>query len=143
MKNGVTKKTNPLMQALPKYRKQIVQRERKLRRTGNWGEWERLENPHRFEAGWLGKVDHIKRNKVFSVLISDVGSAIHLAVSSLTGDRPSWHEMQRIKNELAGERATAVEVYPPQAEVIDEAEMFHIWVLYGPLPFSLNPEVNR
>lgn len=46
--------------------------------------------------------------------------------------------MQRIKNELAGEDATAIEVYPPQADVIDQADMFHIWVLRGRLPFGLH-----
>lgn len=45
--------------------------------------------------------------------------------------------MQRIKNDLAGEDATAIEVYPPQADVIDQADMFHIWVLRGKLPFGL------
>lgn len=138
LKNGATKATNPLMQAPAKMRKKLVARERKLRRIGEWGEWERLENPHRFQRGWLGEVDHVRRNRVFAVLVRDVGTAIHLAISSLTGDRPSWYEMQRIKNELAGEKATAVEVYPPASEVVDEAEMFHLWVLFKPLPFSLH-----
>ena len=34
--------------------------------------------------------------------------------------------------------ATAIEVYPPQADVVDEADMFHIWVLRGKLPFGLH-----
>lgn len=46
--------------------------------------------------------------------------------------------MQRIKDELAGVDATAIEVYPPKAEVIDQADMFHIWVLPGKLPFGLH-----
>ena len=33
--------------------------------------------------------------------------------------------------------ATAVEVYPPSDQVVDGADMFHIWVLPEPLPFSL------
>lgn len=138
LKNGASRATNPLMRAPAKDRKRLVQRERKLRRTGEWGEWERLDNPHRFGAGWLGEVDHVRRNRVFAVLVRDVGCAIHLAVSSLTGDRPTWHEMQRIKNELAGRKATTVEVYPPQDQVVDDAEMFHIWVLFQPLPFGLH-----
>ena len=35
-------------------------------------------------------------------------------------------------------RGTAIEVYPPQADVIDQADMFHIWVLRGRLPFGLH-----
>ncbi len=45
--------------------------------------------------------------------------------------------MQRIKDEIAGPDATAIEVYPPHAEIVDQADMFHIWVVPGPLPFSL------
>jgi hypothetical protein len=61
----------------------------------------------------------------------------HLAVSSLSGIRPTWREMQRIKDSIAGCNKTAVEVYPPATEIVDQADMFHIWVLPEPLPFSL------
>lgn len=138
LKNGATRRTNPLMLAPAKDRKKLLQRERRLRRLGDWGPWERLENPHRFKPGWLGEVGHVRKNRVFSVLIRDLGTTVHLAVSSLSGDRPTWHEMQRIKNELAGPDATGVEVYPPQNEVVDDAEMFHLW-LVGRLTFSLHP----
>jgi hypothetical protein len=53
--------------------------------------------------------------------------------------RPTFHEMQRIKDDLAGAEATAVEVYPPRSELVDEADMFHIWVLPAGLPFTLAP----
>ena len=68
----------------------------------------------------------------------DFSGARHLAISSLSGIRPTWPEAQRMKNELAGDDATAVEVYPPQGEVVDQADMYHLWVLPGPIPFSLN-----
>lgn len=136
LKQGATRKTSPLMQVAAKERKRLIQRERRLRRKGDWGPWERLENPHRLRPGWLGEVDHVRKNRVFSVLVRDAQTAIHLGISSLTGDRPTFHEMQRIKNELAGEGATGVEVYPPAGELVDEAEMFHLWIV-NPLPFSL------
>jgi hypothetical protein len=66
-----------------------------------------------------------------------VPGAIHLAVTSLSGKRPTWHEMQRIKNEVAGRSSFAIEIYPPNDQVVDEADMFHIWVLSKPLPFSI------
>ena len=64
----------------------------------------------------------------------------HLGVSSLSGIRPTFHEMQRIKNDLAGQDATAIEVYPPQHQMVDEADMFHLWVLRGKLPFGLHTD---
>lgn len=135
--NSFTVSRNPLYSVPPRERKKLLAAERRRRKTGEWGPWERLENPCRFRPGWLGEVDHVRRNRVFAVLVRDVGSAIHLAVSSLSGDRPSWPEMQRIKDEIAGPNATAVEVYPPQSEVVDGADMYHLWVLFSPLPFSL------
>ena len=140
---GATKKTDVLRLAPAKERKKLLETERKRRRSGEWGEWERIENPRRFGPGWLGEVDYVRKNRVFSVLVRDVGSAIHLAVSSLSGDRPTWWEMQRIKNDLAGPGATAVEVYPPQAEVVDGADMFHIWIVPYGLPFSLHKETTE
>lgn len=134
---------NPALKLAPrKVQAQLLAKERKLRKTGDWGEWERIENPRRFRPGWLGEVDYIVKNRVFSVLVRNIGVTCHLAVTSLSGKRPTWHEMQRIKNEIAGEDQTAVEVYPPQSEVVDGADMFHIW-LVAPLPFSLNDDRHK
>jgi len=121
-----------------KMRKAMLHAERKCRRNGTWGEWETLDSPcGNFARGWLADVTRAHRNKVFSVLERKVDGVTHLAVSSLSEIRPTWHEMQRIKDDLAGKEATAVEVYPPHDEIVDGANMFHIWILNDPLPFSL------
>lgn len=57
---------------------------------------------------------------------------------SLSQERPTWWEMQRIKCDLSGKQSTAVEVYPPSDQVVDGADMFHIWVLPEPLSFGLS-----
>lgn len=71
MMRGATKNTEVLRLASPKERKKLLATERWQWRTGEWGNWERLENPRRFSPGWLGEVDHVRRNRVFSVLIRD------------------------------------------------------------------------
>ncbi|MGR9527665.1 DUF7694 domain-containing protein (plasmid) [Priestia megaterium] len=38
-------------------------------------------------------------------------------------------EKQRIKNEIFGEEYTAIEVFPKESELVDEANMYHLWVL--------------
>lgn len=54
---------------------------------------------------------------------------VHLRVWR-SGRRPlSWDDLQAIKNEAAGEDALAVEVYPPQGEVVDEAPIRHLWIV--------------
>lgn len=50
-----------------------------------------------------------------------------------------WHDFQRIKNEIFGEESTALEVYPKQSRLIDEANLYWLWVL--PEGFSCPIEV--
>lgn len=60
--------------------------------------------------------------------------------TTVVGDRwadgISWDELQDIKNELGYFAHTAVEVYPPMRDVVNVANIRHLWVLDGPLPFA-------
>lgn len=56
--------------------------------------------------------------------------ASHLAVRrNDESEIQGWDDLQRIKNELAGGDRVALEIYPPEAEVIDQANMRHLFVL--------------
>ena len=123
-------------------RRFLLAKEEKARKTGNWGAWNIKTFPKgsvsQNPRGWAYQFEIAHVNDVFSVLDRTLPNGVrHLGVSSLSGIRPAWPEMQRIKDEIAGVGATAVEVYPPQAEIVDQADMFHIWVLPEPLPFTL------
>lgn len=68
------------------------------------------------------------------------GDALQLAVRRIDEeDGISWDDLQRIKNEIAGDRRVAVEVYPEAAEVMDQANMRHLFVLPAgtPAPFTI------
>lgn len=121
-------------------RRLLLRSEEQRRKSGEWGEWETLTfRPGSAGDGWAADFTTAHRNRVFSVLDRTLPSGIrHLAITSLSQLRPSWWEMQRIKNEIAGDDHTAVEIYPPQGEVVDGADMFHIWVLPSPLGFGLS-----
>lgn len=118
----------------------LLRAEERARRTGDWGAWETLTFPCGSAGrGWAADFTVAHRNRVFSVLDRTLESGVrHLAVSSLSQKRPTWWEMQRIKCDLSGEWSTAVEVYPPSDQVVDGADMFHIWVLPEPLSFGLS-----
>jgi len=130
---------NPAIKHLPRREQdKLLAREARNRMTGNWGEWETIPLPNGTGGvGWNMEVREARKNRVFCVFIRPLADGhAHLAVSSLSGRRPNWHEMQRIKNEIVGTEATAVEVYPPQSQMVDAADMFHIWTV-DPLPFTI------
>ncbi|MGZ3773006.1 MAG: DUF7694 domain-containing protein [Pseudobdellovibrionaceae bacterium] len=42
-----------------------------------------------------------------------------------------WHVLQEIKNEICGENALAIQVFPPQSELVDAANMYWLFVKTG------------
>lgn len=122
-------------------RRALLDRERRRRKSGEWPAWVRHDLlPGQAGSGWAGEFTHAHVNDVFSVLDRTLPDGTrHLMINSLSNERPSWWEAQRIKNEIAGVNATAVEVYPPQSEVVDDADAYHLWILPAPLGFSLHP----
>lgn len=70
------------------------------------------------------------------------GVLVRLSVNrtQLSGGRWSenitWDELQRIKREVGYGTSDAVEVYPCDADVVNVANMRHLWVLAEPLPFA-------
>lgn len=120
-------------------RRKILEDERRARKTGNWGAWETLHFPRGTAgSGWASNFTTAHKNKVFCILDGTLPCGTrHLMITSLSGERPTWHEAQRIKDEIAGPDATAVEVYPPKDEIVDDADAYHLWVLTEPLSFSI------
>jgi hypothetical protein len=58
--------------------------------------------------------------------------------------RPGFYELQEVKNHVAGAARQAVEIYPPQAELVDEGgnSATHLWVLPegAELRYTLKPK---
>lgn len=130
--------------------RQARKRERRALRTGRWGPWEKLPGPlaQGYPArGWLAEVDRCYRNRAFAVLVRDVdtewGPVLHLAIRNASGSEISWSSKQRIKDELVGRDRVAVEVFPSREQLVDGANMYHLWALpeETALPFTLKGEV--
>jgi hypothetical protein len=68
---------------------------------------------------------------------------IHLSIhANDRGPMRNWRHLQQIKNEVAGEDRTAVEIFPPEAELTDTANEYHLWVFPAgfKLPYGLGEE---
>jgi hypothetical protein len=68
-----------------------------------------------------------------------------LWISIRSNDRKAvrdWRHFQKIKNELAGDEREALEIYPKESELIDEANTYHLWVLASTdaMPFGFHGE---
>lgn len=112
-----------------------------------WSAWERRdttpEQMQRFRRGPMWRPYALLNNR-YSIQLSDEatdwGLVLHLWVRRHDGEMVrSWSDLQRIKNEIAGPSRVALEVFPPADELVDEANMAHLWVLPEgfDLPFGL------
>jgi len=52
----------------------------------------------------------------------------HIAICRKDGNIVTWSEKQKIKDELFGKDRTAIEIYPPSNELIDDGNVYHLWV---------------
>lgn len=115
--------------------------ERKRMHAGRFAPF-RACTPPSGGSGWFGEVTRVWSNDWFVVLGRDVrtkvGEVLHLAIRNAPNTDIPWAEKMWIKNSIAGESAYAVEVFPSADRLIDEANMYHIWVLQARLPFGIH-----
>ena len=49
-----------------------------------------------------------------------------------------WRDFQRIKNEIIGPEAEAVELYPAESRLVDNANQYWLWCFVGmPFPYGM------
>lgn len=51
-------------------------------------------------------------------------------------DGISWDDLQRIKRECGRGMFNAVEIFPADKDIVNVANMRHLWVIRAPLPFG-------
>jgi hypothetical protein len=103
-----------------------------VRRTAH--EWHpfkrRPEVEHHFAR--FGDIAGCYLNNIYAVQAYARGDqgAVHLAIRRHDGaEVHGWSDLQRIKSELIGPTRVAIEIYPPDAELVDDANMRHLFVL--------------
>ena len=97
--------------------------------------------PLRPNERWLDFVYINNRYSVqWSVVTTEIGEIVHLWVRRHDKEMPqSWGDLQRIKNKLVGAERIGVQVFPAQSELVDCANMAHLWIYPEDwvMPFSL------
>ena len=88
------------------------------------------------------------QNSLYTCHVRQLGDGGHegsLWISIRSNERKAirdWRHFQRIKNELAGDEREALEIYPRESELVDEANSYHLWVLGAEtrMPFGFHGE---
>ena len=97
----------------------------------------------RARHGGMLSVARVYRNNRFCVLVyrevaTPWGRVERFSIRNATSTPIPWAELQRIKNDVAGPDRQAVQVFPRQSELVDEANMYHLWVLLeGECPLTI------
>lgn len=111
------------------------------------GKWIQKPSPKslRQGTGWLGQMNrcYLYEHK-YCAMTREIdtiwGKVIHCCFRNLEGNDIPWAEKQWIKDSLFGNDRLAIEVFPAQSRLVDEANMYHIWVFEKgfELPFGIH-----
>jgi len=111
------------------------------------GKWIQVTSPAQagYGQGWVREMNVAFKDadNRYVVMIREVqtewGIVRHAFVRNDDNTDIPWAEKQRIKNEVFGKDATAVEVFPKDADLVDGANAYHLWILPPnmQLPFGL------
>lgn len=112
-------------------------------------------------TGWNGEMDRCWIDNDADICVTSrlirtkFGTVEHVAIckglvtSDGSGDIP-WAQKMAIKNELFGEDRFAIEVYPKQKNLVDDSDVYHLWVFdkKKEMPFGISKKeyqkaVNR
>ena len=127
-----------------------AERRRMLREAGFDGTWKRGKSPAEvgYGNGWCRELDRAYTNGEYAVMVRTVqtpwGAVEHACIRNTDNTDIPWREKQKIKNDLFGRERVAVEIFPAESELVDDANMYHLWILPDgfKLPFGLPKETN-
>jgi hypothetical protein len=107
-----------------------------------------VDHPEKWADAGASVPDEIWANDLYSVYVRYIGhGAMHISFHRHNrAPIRDWRHFQAIKNEVAGPERLAIEVFPPESMLMDEANEYHIWVLpkgeEKGFPFLLPPQVG-
>ncbi len=88
--------------------------------------------------------NHTYSVQVFAVVESRLGLVTPLGIRRHDqGLNFPWYDLQRIKNEVTDPERAAIEVFPAESDLVDDANMRWMWVLESGVKFKFNPTGKR
>ena len=101
--------------------------------SGSWGEWEDVLHLFQGKLADRPEIHRLKKyvkNNVYSAQVIDTPEGMLLGIRrhDQSTDVP-WAHKQRIKNEVLGREWQAIEVFPKESELVDDANMYWLWVV--------------
>jgi hypothetical protein len=67
-------------------------------------------------------------NGVYTCVVDRSGDMVHLSIKRVDrGHVKDWRHLQQIKNDILGDEAEAVELFPAESRRVDIANQFHLW----------------
>ena len=95
--------------------------------------------------GWGREISEVLVDEalIYCVMIRNIetewGTVEHAIIRNAESTDICWSEKQRLKNEIFGHEAVAIEIFPKMSELVDSANMYHLWVMPDGfvIPFSI------
>jgi len=89
--------------------------------------------------------DQVWQNDLYEVLVYSTGDNEGMHLSIKRYDRApirNWRHFQQIKNEIAGPEIEALELFPRESRLADNANQYHIWCLPPDMQIPVGWEVG-
>ena len=75
--------------------------------------------------------------EVYNGFPKENGEVVWLSIKRLDKDPiHDWRDLQRIKNEVMGEEAEAIEIYPAESRKMDVANQYHLFAFTTQIPIG-------
>jgi len=76
-------------------------------------------------------------NEVYNGFPKENGEVVWLSIKRLDKDIiHDWRDLQQIKNEVVGEEAEAIEIYPAESRKMDVANQYHLFAFTTQIPIG-------
>lgn len=99
-------------------------------------QWPTRHRPDNLKALYVNRDFLVQQYEEENGIIRLTVNITALGAGGRWKDGISWDQLQEIKNALGFSDRDAVEIYPAAADVVNVANMRHLWVMPEPLDFA-------